>query len=365
MLLHVWVVAFVVIFSLSGCTTAWIDAIVAQHRHAEAQRPDAPREDRSSFAPPATHRRLVRIWADSDYRASAVDWRAAVGAQLDRVTSSMRPYDLELVVSEMREWDRRSASGLATDLEALVRNDEGAGVDVVVGLVSASPVVTSSVHHLGYAQVLGKHIVMRGMDSAAERDALLGSYSMVSREKLEEIYRDRLRHKQTAVMIHELGHLLGAVHGVASDDYMHPSYSPHQNAFSADNEELVRASITAEDHKRAPRAVLAKLEERAKRRPLLPDEEELATALRRYASANQSTPVALAPKQDETELQPLQLISTEQSDTCHIKSLRRIKLLTDSATVSELQPVATRIGADSVAVDRKQDHAMATLLRCR
>lgn len=325
---------------LCGCTTAWIDAIVAAKKRADAQKPDEKHDDRA-YGPPASRKRLVRVWADSDYRAVTMDWRTSFQLQVDRANLKLRRYDVELVVSDMRNWDRRSGTGLAADLVTLVAADPGAGVDLVIGLVSAAPVVTSTLHHLGYARVLGKHCVLRGMDNAAER------------EVLGDNYIERLRHKQSAVLIHEWGHTVGAVHGSEVDDYMHPSYSHHQTGFSYDNEELIEAALATSDRRAA---LMQTLEKRKQRRALTVDESELALIL------SDKPPAAAI---DETELTALRVVDQNTADKCKIRSMRRAKLLSDTELLSELQPTATKINADSALIERKDDHAMVTLLRCR
>jgi hypothetical protein len=281
------------------------------------------------------------------------------------VNSRLRRYDVELVLGQMREWEHRSTSSLSGDLAALMRDDPGAGSDLVIGLVSASPVVTSSLHQLGMAQVFGRHIVLRGMDDAAERDEMLRGYQMVSREKLEGIYRERLVHKQACVLIHEWGHTTGAVHGDESDDYMHPAYSTRIDGFSLDNLELLQAALSAEDRPASARALLAALEARSSRRKLTPDETTLADHLRTVSSTSVAAPVAPASAPAEEALAPLQIITADQSEKCRIRSMRRLKPMPAAAALTELQPVANRLNADSVLLEQKPDHLMATLLRCK
>jgi len=50
-------------------------------------------------------------------------------------------------------------------LVELARLDPGLDVDWVVGLVSPLPLVSMSFHDLGWAEVPGRHFVLRGMSS--------------------------------------------------------------------------------------------------------------------------------------------------------------------------------------------------------
>src|SRR5262249_12500082 len=106
--------------------------------------------------------------------------------------------------------------------QALEKLDPGHDVDLVLGYTSSLPVVTATVDQLGCARVLGRHAVLRGMESPAEDRALRASLDLLPENERERVYLQRRTHKEIAVLLHEWGHTLGAPHsreGVMHDDY--------------------------------------------------------------------------------------------------------------------------------------------------
>jgi predicted Zn-dependent protease len=132
------------------------------------------------------------------------------------------------------------------DLDALLRKlaeqDEGDDVEVIITLVGALPIATFSFHDLGRAELLGKHIVIRSMTNAEETRAL-DTYDALAPEERSRMYQQRKRHKEATVMLHELGHSLGALHSRDATDIMHASYDSAMQAFSPHNLELMRLAL--------------------------------------------------------------------------------------------------------------------------
>jgi hypothetical protein len=132
------------------------------------------------------------------------------------------------------------------DLDAVLRKlaeqDEGRDVEVIIALVGALPVATFSFYDLGRAALLGKHVVIRSMTSAEETRAL-DTYDALAPEERSRMYQQRKRHKEATVMLHELGHSLGALHSRDATDIMHASYDRAMQAFSPHNLELMRLAL--------------------------------------------------------------------------------------------------------------------------
>lgn len=127
-------------------------------------------------------------------------------------------------------------------LGELAEHDEGDEVEVVIALVGALPIATFSFYDLGRAALLGKHIVIRSMTSAEETRAL-DTYDALAPEERSRMYQQRKRHKEATVMLHELGHSLGALHSRDATDIMHASYQSSMQAFAPHNLELMRLAL--------------------------------------------------------------------------------------------------------------------------
>jgi hypothetical protein len=352
-----------------------------------------PHEIASADLPPATFHFRVRVLAADDYRAGSVDWRGHIEREVQRVNDALRPYSVEFTIERSSEWMHRSRASLADDLSALETFDAGADVDLVIGFVSALPVFTTSQHQLGYARVLGKHLVLRGMEDSTEYDALTQGFDMLPKAKLQALYYERKRHKEAAAFIHEWGHTLGAPHTSAREDYMYASYDAHENGFSTDNAALVRVALEHPDGHTAKgwrgwyQALLAAIERHAARRPSDADEQEmigqLEHALQTRETGARAEPIATAPPAKIPASAPVAVsadevreISEKESGSCKLLGLHRIdwpsrgtEAEREAQAIRAVRIAVARSGGDS-ATRTRQERAgkvsfFATVYRCR
>ena len=111
-------------------------------------------------------------------------------------------------------WDGEltEPGGLIDDVNALMAHDKGDDVDLVIGLVTPLSTFNPTFSALGRANVLGRHIVMRSTDAPEEMAAFEQALRKASAEARADLYQARLRHKETLLLLHEVGHILGAPH---------------------------------------------------------------------------------------------------------------------------------------------------------
>lgn len=218
----------------------------AQRRAAGALEPAALEPPRPA-RPKATTVLKVRFQADPESRVGLLRWQDKARAQLAAVNQFLEPaFGVRLEAQEFKRWDRRAeSSNLEKILEELERVDPGAGVDWVIGLVTPLPLVAADIHQIGMGRVFGRHIVLRGMASASEHQALAQSFDQMDAEEREGLYARRRGHKEIVVFLHELFHTLGAIHGSDRQEIMNPSYSHHVRTLSPANAELVSLSLGA------------------------------------------------------------------------------------------------------------------------
>ena len=136
--------------------------VPAQVSLAQARLADAS----SDGLAPRWRRFRVRVYATSDYRVEVRDWQRRFRTLVQRVNQLLGPaYGVQLEVEEFRNWDRRSSDvpmdTLGGELKQL---DAGEGVDWVVGLITAEAQLSTSLHTLGVANLLGRHFVMRNLN---------------------------------------------------------------------------------------------------------------------------------------------------------------------------------------------------------
>ena len=186
----------------------------------------------------------VRVWVDGDYQRQTLRWEDKILAQFDRANRVFIPqFGVRLDVVEVKPWDNASSDSLEVHLRALRARDDGQGVDWVVGFVSSVERVATSHDQIGMASYFGKHIALRGMVSAAETDAIHRTLDRLSTSELDRVTRERRLHKETAALLHELAHTLGAIHERSPDWLMSPVADSKQVSFSAASIRVIEVSL--------------------------------------------------------------------------------------------------------------------------
>jgi hypothetical protein len=201
----------------------------------------------------------IRVWADEAYRSQHVRWQDTFGEQLAAANVVLgAKLGLELR-AEYQAWERHApGSQLAQDIEALVERDAGEDVFAVVGLTSSLSLVSATFEELGIAAVGGRHIVLRGYADLEERKAFEFSFPDLEAAERESTLEGRRRHKTTVVLLHELGHSLGAGHDSEPDTIMNASYSRLATGFTAATRTAIDEAIERRISRREvarPRAV--------------------------------------------------------------------------------------------------------------
>jgi hypothetical protein len=242
-----------------GYDSSWGQAKAAQKRLAAQSTPGpitAAEDDSHRTAPRRTYR--IRLRPDAQYLAQTVDPErqlAELVEDADGVLSAS--LGLHLEVESTKPWSLDADEHLDVALAAIRRDDPGDDVDVVVGLIGALPRPTESLHEVGYADVLGKHLVVRAASRLGEHDAVDRALTELSDDERDRVVRARRRHRAEAVFLHELGHVLGALHEGDVTSLMHPAYNEKMKAFGDDAVVLMRLALDEADR---PAVVHAQLD---------------------------------------------------------------------------------------------------------
>ena len=233
--------------ALVGCyDSQWGETKRAQQRAAQAATPAALRPvgaDDDARTRVATFR--VRIVATPRYAAQTVDWQKQVRELLVDANRILEPSaGARLQVERLAEWTTPTADDdLPAALAALAATDAGDDVDWVIGLVGGLPRVTASFHDVGRAEVLGKHIVLRAAAREGEHDRIEKSFDELNEEERARLRRERKQHRALTMLLHEVGHTLGAPHEEAHQSVMHPAYDPKMAGFSMQATEMMRIAV--------------------------------------------------------------------------------------------------------------------------
>jgi hypothetical protein len=91
--------------------------------------------------------------------------------------------------------------------------------------------------------LFGRHFVLRAMQSRADADGFAVSFDALSPAERADFLRELRVHRETAVLLHEWAHTLGAVHECTGKSLMAPRYSVLQAEFSPESLPVIRAGL--------------------------------------------------------------------------------------------------------------------------
>ena len=182
----------------------------------------------------------VRFYADRDYRM-LLRWQTRLRAQVKRINAVAEPvFAVRFEIESVREWDRsHTGAPLEPILSELETLDPGREVDCVIGLVTPMRGVATSVHAVGNARLLSRHMVMRAMDDEQEILALDREFKLLDINERQNLYDVRKAHKEVVVFLHEWGHTLGLLHHGELSVIMNPNYDERQAGFSDFEQRLI------------------------------------------------------------------------------------------------------------------------------
>lgn len=198
----------------------------------------APSRQKTTFSRTAR----VRVYATRAYAAEVLDWPRRFATVVDDANAVIAPIlDARLEVSDAKPWALKNDDAHVLQLVRSLRElDPGEDVDWVIGLASGTPRFESSFHELGAADVVGKHVVLRAINNAAEYEAIEAGLTELSADERDKFRRERLAHKVTTVLLHELGHTLAAVHEQNKASIMNPAYSRETSGYSPATVDVMR-----------------------------------------------------------------------------------------------------------------------------
>jgi hypothetical protein len=247
-------VALTTLVSSSACfvgyDSRWLEAKRSQQRVAAQLAPAAIATTPDEPGPARTSRRIlrVRVRPNKRYLGQTVDPPKRNADLMTDANGVLEPtFALRLEVERVEPWSNEADERLEPAIAALQADDPGNDVDVVVGMIGAMPRPTDSLHELGMAQWLGKHIVVRAASRLGEQDAIDRGFYELSADDRRRLIRLREGHRALAVFLHELGHTLGAIHETDAQSLMRPTYDPKMTEFGPGAVALMRAALDRSD----------------------------------------------------------------------------------------------------------------------
>ncbi|HEY5925272.1 MAG TPA: hypothetical protein VIV11_26495 [Kofleriaceae bacterium] len=183
----------------------------------------------------------VRIWVDAGVRATT-NWKEEISDQIDYASQLLTPLlGVRLKVEAVKDWTRTGDPHNA--LQDLATTDDGKEAIWVIGYITPGDSASKAMSELGSAQLVGKHVIVRGWAEAKEAQALAHTLFDLKKSERAEVLAAHKRHKQTVVLLHFLGRTLGAI-GESDPTWIgNPAYSPKQAAFADRTRDLMQTAI--------------------------------------------------------------------------------------------------------------------------
>lgn len=183
----------------------------------------------------------VRVWVDAGIRAIP-HWKEEITEQVDYASQLLTPLvGVRLDITAFQDWKRVGAPHDA--LRELATVDDGNGVAWVIGYVTPSDNASNAMAELGDAELLGKHVIVRGWAEHAETEALAPRLPDLEPAERAEVVAAHERHKQTVVLLHMLAKSLGAIDATDPTWIGNRKYSSKQASFADRTRELIQIAI--------------------------------------------------------------------------------------------------------------------------
>ncbi|NOU31739.1 MAG: matrixin family metalloprotease [Polyangiaceae bacterium] len=250
----------------TGCffyNSEWGEGKRAQQRAAVRAVPATIASTDSASAP--VHQQMrIRAYATPQYMSQVVEPERRFQESLDEANRAFAGVGVHWVLESFRPWNGPD-DDLGKALDSIESDAPGREVDFHVGLVGALPLASEDVHKLGIARPFGHHLVMRAPSRAREVDAVERNFDELSEAEREKIRGTRRKHRASVVLIHELGHTLGAMHDNVDVSIMNPNYAPERASFGPENVGMMQITVRHRaagewTNKDLPKDLLARLD---------------------------------------------------------------------------------------------------------
>lgn len=296
----------ILLLALPGCfmgyDSRWGQAKAAQQHAAQAATPTDISAGDAGERPARARTMRVRVYATEGYAAQTLDWQRQVRDVFDDANGVLGPaVGVRLEPEGFASWDaRESETQLRAAIAGLMAHDAGTDVDWVCGFIAGTPLVTESFHDIGMANELGRHLVVRARN--VEEEAQVDkAFTLLDEDARAKLVKARRRHRAMALVLHEIGHTLGAMHDTDETSVMFPRYGARETGYREEDISLMKVALAHRgEPSRAPMAkeMLAVIGESDDARWVPQERDELVATLRSWTAAPPAAASSAAPPPD-------------------------------------------------------------------
>jgi hypothetical protein len=237
-----WLPAFALLLAV-GCfyDSRWTQAPATQKNVAAKLTPRMELPGRPAEISRALRARVV---VTASYQAGVPDWQRTFESTVADANATLTPATgAQLRIVGLTSWQGADGDDVEQLLAALESEDSAQDVDFVIALVGSTPRLENAFRRIGAARTPGKHLVLRAVSDAQEWQAIESSLASLSEDERREVHKARKRHKAAILLLHELGHALGAPHLRTAGAIMSRVYRQDAQRFSAATELLLKRAV--------------------------------------------------------------------------------------------------------------------------
>ncbi|MBI5546150.1 MAG: hypothetical protein HY901_19850 [Deltaproteobacteria bacterium] len=194
------------------------------------------------FDPPRDLR--VRFHLDAEFR-SEMHSEERLRRMVESASAALESQiGVRLVFAGSEPWARRApAESMQAMLEEAHGLEQEPQVDVTVFVTGGRPLLTSNLHALGRARLLDPRFVIRAISDQEEYDSLRKALPLLEAKEIYTLARERARHKQVVVFLHEWAHAFGVPHQKFPLSLLCELYDKGQRAFGPEAEGLLAVTL--------------------------------------------------------------------------------------------------------------------------
>jgi hypothetical protein len=176
---------------------------------------------------PATNQYGISLWIDKSYRQAFPRWKDRIKLRVLYANDILRSqFDIELIISEFKEWDSRFETSLEKTMEILTKKK----------------ISNPKLFRIGFTLDKGLKVMWNNR-STLGLATLLGTDAIItSQPSFQEVAQFWNPLEEALTLAHEVGHMLGAIHVLDEGSIMYSSSGSLSYVFDELNTRIIQST---------------------------------------------------------------------------------------------------------------------------